>query len=580
MARPKTYKSVSEHNEAIRTHFRDRLDKPVVIVGNGPSNVAPFSDSFPKDPVIFRMNWFFLEEEPTYGRRVDGYFWSIDTPALQHELGKRHRSKEYDFGAFFCPMRVLSETGADELAIEGLNPSFDHWSIIAEVPQLARSFMGRPLPTQGFQVIAFALALGFRDLYISGIDLYASKEARYAYQVPKHIQAQLKKKDLTPGYENKHDLGYDMRFFEATLENFPDARLRALSDSPFLQNLPPVVDPTPSVDRDFLPRARLTVRPGPFRPGTLTFNDGKQIGMEELSKDVPELYSTVLEGKKCAYVTLVSGGGFEHGVRILARTLAKHTSVPLVVACTEDADKSAMFAENVICFDIAPIDNPNQLTIDTARFASTYTKLGIWKMTAWDRLIYLDADVIVRANIDELFAIDEFAAAPDLGINLHYERFNSGVFCCQPSLDTFDAMMSLIAKTTSYDGGDQGFLNEFFPQARRLDRNYNVLKRLYTCHPDMFNLDDVKVLHYTGRKPWQTILQGNNPYRQLDELWFAEADPVHLADLSLAAIAPTLENYTPGAILKRTIQRAPSVLRRKVVNRLKKTKRQITSKLG
>ena len=65
----------------------------------------------------------------------------------------------------------------------------------------------------------------------------------------------------------------------------------------------------------------------------------------------------------------------------------------------------------------------------------------------------------VLQNCDELFSRDEFSAAPDAGWP---DCFNSGVFVFQPSLDTFNRIMSFALEYGSFDGGDQGLLNMFF----------------------------------------------------------------------------------------------------------------------
>ena len=55
----------------------------------------------------------------------------------------------------------------------------------------------------------------------------------------------------------------------------------------------------------------------------------------------------------------------------------------------------------------------------------TFTKLHSWRLTQYDKCVFLDADTIVLQNIDDLFERDPFAAAPDSGWP---DCFNSGVF--------------------------------------------------------------------------------------------------------------------------------------------------------
>lgn len=504
MGLPKLYRDLSEHNRAVRARFD--VSRPLIVVGNGPSAASPLVQHMPADPVVFRMNWFFLEEERHYGTRVDGFFWSIDTAPLPDELAAVLERREYDIRAVFGPMRPTRTTLAGKLVDERHRPQFDHWAVIAENPTFARELMGRPLPTQGFQVLAFALALGFRDIYLTGIDLYESSEGdRYAYRVPEAIARRLPAKDTTPGYEKSHARDRDIAFFGTCRAQYPDARIHALSRSAFLDAH---CRPDERAPGGSLYRAKPT-----FEPGTL-----RLVGPGS-SRDLLEEPYALRDGNKCAFVTMVTGGGFEYGANALAASIRRVSSVPLIVMCTEEADQSLLEGDNMIVREVTPIKNPNPLPGAQDRFLYTFTKLNIFAMTDWDRLVFVDADAILLQNIDELFAIDEFAAAPDFGIELHHERFNSGVLCCQPVPGLFDTMMQRSRSITSYDGGDQGFLNVFFEKPRMLDYRYNTLKRLYVHHPNLFDWSEIKVLHYVGQKPWTALAAGSDEYAPLVDVW-------------------------------------------------------------
>lgn len=69
-----------------------------------------------------------------------------------------------------------------------------------------------------------------------------------------------------------------------------------------------------------------------------------------------------------------------------------------------------------------------------------------------------------------------FAAAPDSGWP---DAFNSGFLIATPAEATFDALMGMMAQRGSWDGGDQGLLNDFFPDWHRLSFTYNVTPSAY-----------------------------------------------------------------------------------------------------
>ena len=73
-------------------------------------------------------------------------------------------------------------------------------------------------------------------------------------------------------------------------------------------------------------------------------------------------------------------------------------------------------------------------------------------------VVYLDADTIVVKKIDDLFKCSKFCA------NLkHSERLNSGVMVVEPSQALFNDMIRKVKTLSSYTGGDQGFLNSYYP---------------------------------------------------------------------------------------------------------------------
>lgn len=557
MTYPKLYVDSSPAVAAIRRHFEGKLDAPVLIVGNGPSSVEPHLEDLPSEPVVMRMNWFFLEDLQRYGQRVDGYFWSVNTPCMQEEVVRVMEQRLYTFGAFMAPMRVLMDTESGSTIDGRLRPAFDPWALLATNPTLAREMMGRPLPTQGFQVLAFSLLLGFRDIYLSGLDLYQSKTRRYPYRIPDRLAARIPVKDLAPGYEDAHSLDRDLSFFETCRTQFPEVRVSLVSESEILGE---------SIRRSGPRRANVAVPavPPAFTPGIVTFPDGTRVPSTNLNQVAVSKYSRLRNGKKCAFATFAIARGFSVGARVLARSIAANSDVPLVVMCLPDTDKSALQGDNIMLVDIEDVENPNTLPANRVRFLHTYAKLRVFGLSAWDRLVFIDADAIVLKPIDELFDVDTFAACPDIGMDIRFDVFNSGVFCCQPSEALMDDILSHLAAVDSEDGGDQGFLNRYFrDRVRLLDRNYNVLKRVFVHHPCLFRWDDVKVLHYVGPKPWASIVKGDERYRELDQRWFDLATPNELVDLA-RTFAARPDSARPQTTSEGGSQSARSLMARKM----------------
>jgi len=178
-------------------------------------------------------------------------------------------------------------------------------------------------------------------------------------------------------------------------------------------------------------------------------------------------------------------------------------------------------------------------------------------------LVYLDGDTVVLQNIDELFAGDDFAAAPDAGLDRANGRiFNSGVFAVTPSHELFHSLLDRLDNTASYDGGDQGFLNNIFTNWRRLPQEYNTTKRMFAHHPALFNAEEIKVLHYVGVKPWEPVKPGSS-YDELDLRWLE-----FLEDWELRELTRSLRDQAGG--MGATALTPTAALLRKIAVRVRK----------
>jgi alpha-N-acetylglucosamine transferase len=263
-----------------------------------------------------------------------------------------------------------------------------------------------------------------------------------------------------------------------------------------------------------------------------------------------------------AYVTMICGGdAYGPGVEALGNSLrATGSGESRVVMATSDVSppmRQRFAAEGWIVRDVDPVANPSPESSRLfPRFEQTFTKLRAWELTEYDKVIFLDADTIVLRNLDRFFERPGFAAAPDF---FFADRFNSGVMVLDPSAQVFAEMMRKLGSATSYDGGDQGFLNDFYPDwyampvANRLPAGCNMHHFVFQflhAHPTLRGsfLEEVYVVHYTLQKPWlEANLSGgseiwwNNFFEVHPERYKAWRDRLHaLEDWSFESIVAAL----------------------------------------
>ena len=130
-----------------------------------------------------------------------------------------------------------------------------------------------------------------------------------------------------------------------------------------------------------------------------------------------------------------------------------------------------------------------------------YSKLQLWSMTQFKKIIYMDSDMMAVQNIDSIFdEYDEFSAVVDAYPGI----FNTGIFVLKPNMTTYKNLTSTYKEVDSYNVGDQGYLNWYFGKKWRsstsyhLPLNYNVLIKYRDTAIWPTIKDNIKVVHFTA----------------------------------------------------------------------------------
>uniref|UniRef100_A0A7N0TG65 Hexosyltransferase n=1 Tax=Kalanchoe fedtschenkoi TaxID=63787 RepID=A0A7N0TG65_KALFE len=151
-----------------------------------------------------------------------------------------------------------------------------------------------------------------------------------------------------------------------------------------------------------------------------------------------------------------------------------------------------------------------------------YSKLRVWQLTEYDKVIFIDSDLVVVRNIDHFFQHRQLSAAGNDGM-----LFNSGVMLIEPSDCMFKTLMKKTPVLVSYNGGDQGFLNEVFTWWHRWPAKINALKN-YADGDELRQVPNgTFAIHYLGLKPWMC-------YRDYDCNWDMDNHHVFASDMAHA----------------------------------------------
>ncbi|PKI51545.1 hypothetical protein CRG98_028105 [Punica granatum] len=139
-----------------------------------------------------------------------------------------------------------------------------------------------------------------------------------------------------------------------------------------------------------------------------------------------------------------------------------------------------------------------------------HSKLRVWQLTDYDKVIFIDADLLVFQNIDKFFVYPELSVVKN-----SRDMFNSGVMVLEPSNCLFKQMMAKRYELKSYNGGDQhqGFPNEIFTWWHRLPEKLNYLNCFDSAIDQEHKIpENTYTIHFLGWKPWTC-------YRDYDCNW-------------------------------------------------------------
>lgn len=266
---------------------------------------------------------------------------------------------------------------------------------------------------------------------------------------------------------------------------------------------------------------------------------------------------------KRAWVTLLTRTSYLAGAVLLAHSLQKHKSkYPLLILYTDTLPQSCLTTlpkeaslTNSYLQPVEALMPKKQRNLIAARFADTWTKLRVFQLFEYERLVFLDADMMVFRNMDELFDVplpgqrgewiaanhacvcnlDGDSWAPEDWKKEHcaytglkhptclqtsasvpqenadgYKRthtlLNSGLFIFEPTEKTWEGMLEFLNTNPlvqDYMFPDQDLLADYFRgRWMSVGYQYNALKTMKYWHPEMWRDEEVRNLHYIVDKPW------------------------------------------------------------------------------
>lgn len=239
-----------------------------------------------------------------------------------------------------------------------------------------------------------------------------------------------------------------------------------------------------------------------------------------------------------AYITVMSTDSYLLGVLVLYKSLIKQNAkYPLYVLISEDVSLQSQNKLTSIGINLIHINSNIKLSEDIKKrnnnagysnWNNTLQKLNIFDFVQFEKLVYLDSDMIITTNIDELFDkphMSAVIAGKLMPMNREWKDLNSGLMVIKPQKEESIKILSTLSTVSNKKKyfGDQDLLQEYYdlwPNESKLhlDQKYNVFDANvdyyvsscgYNCN--FTNPDDktISVVHFVGKnKPWMESKAG------------------------------------------------------------------------
>lgn len=206
---------------------------------------------------------------------------------------------------------------------------------------------------------------------------------------------------------------------------------------------------------------------------------------------------------KKAFITLLSSKDYWMSTVILNESLKKTNSkYNLIVAVTEDildTEIIEIFDKHHILYVVIPVFKYSDSTIESAKqrgfdtVLNTASKICIFDLNYFDKLVYLDSDSVILDNIDDLMDF------PD-GSMLYDDDPFSGLFVFNPKNHCTEMYKTILSHSMHFDG--DMFSNLWFHVKDNLDYRID-LSYFYPINRQNNNNTKIKAVHFINKpKPW------------------------------------------------------------------------------
>lgn len=234
--------------------------------------------------------------------------------------------------------------------------------------------------------------------------------------------------------------------------------------------------------------------------------------------------SNIKHNQTYAYATMMSSTSYLPALEVFLYSFLLHKpQYPLLICIPLVAEHESMIQmvkataskyEDALSYEIylLPVVPPPSKGREMERWRINWTKLQLWTIPVYKKLLFIDLDVIIMKNLDhtfDLYSFQRYLGSYDWSkwVPIGSNKINTGVFLAEPSIHTYQYLYNQRDAVHLYNHheAEQGLFQFLFSEKHCcLPIYYNVQKTVQRYIPSLWSKEAIFILHMTGEKPWSS----------------------------------------------------------------------------
>eukprot|EP01133_Synstelium_polycarpum_P007301 gene7301-8494_t len=230
--------------------------------------------------------------------------------------------------------------------------------------------------------------------------------------------------------------------------------------------------------------------------------------------------STLIDGKKVAYVFYVTSQAYLCAVSINAHRIRQWSTVDIVVLMVNNTwytQTTIDRLQKLPNVHIKQVENLAPTTHDEITklfWINSWNKFYVFDQTEYDRVVYIDADTYLMKSLDHLFLLPSVEIAAPRAYWLPQPHLTSLLMVIEPNQNTFHRLLS----DAKINGGyDMDVINRLYVKSNQ----FLMLPSIYALMNGEYQDSEVNhfgdnnqatwdiqyLFHYSTWKPWIVLTQ-------------------------------------------------------------------------